>query len=74
MKCLIRRIPPFLSFCIPLLVCRPQYSRHLTDDCLPTHSHLLEKIRSMGERSQKKEQGQIDGVSVPRPIKRRLIV
>lgn len=37
-------------------------------------NHLLEKIRSMGERSQKKEQGQIDGVSVPRPIKRRLIV
>ncbi|ROW02000.1 hypothetical protein VMCG_05651 [Cytospora schulzeri] len=37
-------------------------------------NHLLEKIRSMGERAQSKEQGQIDGVSVPRPIKRRLIV
>ncbi|KAK7741027.1 hypothetical protein SLS53_005091 [Cytospora paraplurivora] len=36
-------------------------------------NHLLEKIRSLGERSQKKEQGQVDGIEVPRPLKRRLI-
>lgn len=39
-----------------------------------THSHLLEKIRSMGEKAQKKEQSHVDGVPTPQPVKRKLII
>lgn len=39
-----------------------------------THSHLLEKIRSMGEKAQKKEQSHVDGVPAPQPVKRKLII
>jgi len=35
--------------------------------------HLLEKIRQMGQRIQTKEEIKLENVSVPRPIKRRLI-
>jgi hypothetical protein len=40
----------------------------------PAHSHLLDKIRSMGEKAQKKEQGRAGEVSAPQPVKRKLII
>lgn len=36
-------------------------------------SHLLEKIRSMGEAAQKRNETGPDGTQYPNPIKRRLL-
>lgn len=38
------------------------------------HSHLLEKIRSMGEKAQIKEQNRAAEASAPMPVKRKLII
>lgn len=55
---------------LSMSICKPNH-RLLTS--LP-HSHLLEKIRSMGEKAQMKEQNRAGEASAPMPVKRKLIV
>lgn len=51
----------------------PRTQKPLTNE--HRHSHLLEKIRKMGEKATKKEQSHADGVPAPpQPVKRKLII
>ena len=38
------------------------------------HSHLLEKIRKMGDKAQRRDERALNGQAPPQPIKRTLLV
>jgi hypothetical protein len=52
----------------------PEGVQNTTNACFRANSHLLEKIQAIGKRSLAEKKQKIDGITVPEPIKQRLLV